>query len=395
MLAGSELQALREEIESIDRELLQLLRRRMQHVEKVAAWKIRAAFPFRDHQREELVLQRVRKAAIDCGLDAHMIENLYRLIMEMSISHQQAYVRSLDSAPLRVAYQGVEGSYSHLTAQRRYGQRPGGSLLTGFESIYEAARLVKSGEFDVALLPIENSTAGSINETYDILAEVELVICSEVVSQVRHCLIALPGATVESLRQVYSHPQAILQCDAFLRTVPWIKAIAEFDTAGAARKVKEGGDPTVAAIASESAATMLDLKVLKKSIQTQKENATRFVEVAIEASPCPPDKPCKTSLMLILDKDPVTLGEVLNQFGRRGIGLTKLESRPIPSTAWKYRFYLDVDVHANSQKMTEALADVRPLTAELRLLGTYPQAEPAWSQPGLTAGGDDGELAPS
>lgn len=376
MLAGSELQTLREEIETIDRELLQLLRRRMEHVEKVAAWKIRAAFPFRDHQREELVLQRVRKAAIDYGLDAHMIENLYRLIMEMSISHQQAYVRSLDSVPLRVAYQGVEGSYSHLTAQKRYAQRPGGSLLSGFESIHEAARLVKSGEFDVALLPIENSTAGSINETYDILVDVGLVISAEVVSQVRHCLIALPEGTVEGLRQVYSHPQAILQCDAFLKTVPWIKAIAEFDTAGSARKVKESGDPTLAAIASESAAEMLGLRILKKSIQTQEENATRFVEVTIEASPCPPDKPCKTSLMVVLDKDPVTLGEVLNQFGRRGIGLAKLESRPLPSSAWRYRFYLDVDIHANSQKMTEALADIRPLTAELRLLGSYPRAEP-------------------
>lgn len=375
MLPGSELQSLRDEIEALDRELLQLIRRRMERVEKVATWKIKAAFPFRDQQREELVLQRVRGAAVEYGLDAHAIENLYRQIMEMSISHQQAFVQALDDVPLRVAYQGVEGSYSHLTAQRRYAQRRSGCLLSGFESVREVAHEVRSGAADVALLPIENSTAGSINDTYDILAEGGLVINAEVVSQVRHCLITLPEATLQGLRQVISHPQAIWQCDAFLKTVPWIKAVAEFDTAGSARKVKESGDPTLAAIASESAAEMLGLKVLKTGIQTQEENATRFVEVAIEASPCPADTPCKTSLLVVLDKDPVTLGEVLTHFGRRGIGLTKLESRPISTSAWKYRFYLDVDVHANASKMTEALADIRPLTAELRLLGTYPRAE--------------------
>lgn len=375
MLPGSELQTLREDIEAIDRDLLHLLRRRMEQVEKVATWKIRAAFPFRDHQREELVLKRVRGLAVDCGLDPHRIENLYRLIMEMSISHQQAYVRSLDTVPLRVAYQGVEGSYSHLTAQRRYAKRPGGSLLTGWESVHEAAQAVRSGEADVAILPIENSTAGSINETYDMLADGSLMINAEVVSQVQHCLIALPEATIEGIRQVYSHPQALAQCEAFLQTVPWIKAVAEFDTAGSARKVKEANDPTMGAIASESAAEMLDLKILKKGIQTQEANATRFVEVALEVSPCPPDKLCKSSLLVVLDKDPVTLGEVLNQFGRRGIGLTKLESRPIPTSAWNYRFYLDVDVHSSSQKMIEALEDIRPLTAEMRLLGTYPRAD--------------------
>ncbi len=377
MLTGSELQAFRDEIGAIDRELLQLLRRRMERVEQVATVKIKAAYPFRDHEREEFVLQRVRTAAVEHGLDPHRIESLYRLIMEMSISHQQAYVRSLDTVPLRVAYQGVEGSYSHLTAQRRYGERPGGSLLSGFESVQEAARTVSSGGADVALLPIENSTAGSINETYDILADSGLVIAAEMVSQVRHCLITLPEATLEGLRQVISHPQALTQCDDFLKTAPWIKPVPEFDTAGSARKVKEAGDPTLAAIASESAAQMLGLKVLRKGIQTQKENATRFVEVAIEAPPCPPEAPCKTSLLVVLDKDPVTLGEVLNHLGRRHIGLTKLESRPIPTAAWRDRFYLDVDVHANSREMTDALAEIRPLTAELRVLGTYPRADTA------------------
>jgi len=368
-----DLQALREEIESIDRELLEVLRQRKECVEEVAAVKVKAAYPFRDKEREDHVLQRVRQAAVEYGLDAHVIERLHRLIMEMSIAHQQAYVHSLPGILLRVAYMGVEGSYSHLTAQRRYARREGGVLLTGYETVRAAGDAVRHGTADLALLPIENNTAGSINETYDVLAEGGLTITAEAVSAVEHCLVALPGAKIKELRQVISHPQALAQCELFLRTMPWIRPQAEFDTAGAARKVKESNDLTLAAIASESAARIFDLRILKKGIQSQPENATRFVEVAVEASPCPHDAVCKTSLMVDLDENPVALGKVLNHFGDRGIRLCKLESRPIPASPWKYRFYLDVEAHANSPKMVEALESIRPLTADLRLLGTYPR----------------------
>ena len=371
----TDLQALREELEGIDRELMACLKRRMAVVERVANTKVRAAFPFRDQQREDLVLRRVRQSAVELGLDAHRIEQLYRQIMEMSISHQQAHVRALEDVPLRVAYQGVEGSYSHLTAQRRYTGRKGGVLLTGYSSFDAAAGAVRDGSCDVALLPIENSTAGSINETYDELAGGELTINAEVIFKVEHCLIGLPGTRLEDIERVISHPQALLQCEPFLRSLPKAQSVQEFDTAGAARKVKEQGDRTIAAIASESAANMLGLEVLAHGIQLQEGNATRFVEVAKEASPCPADAPCKTSLLLELDHSTGVLGEVLVHFGRRQIQLAKIESRPIPSGPWKYRFYLDVEAHASSARMMEVLDVIRPMVAELRLLGTYPKAE--------------------
>ena len=375
MSSSPDLQALRESIESIDRDLLSQLKRRMQLVEEVATAKLKAAFPFRDQQREEQVLQRVRQAAVGLGLDAHAVERLYRLIMEMSISHQQAHVRGLDSTPLRVVYQGVEGSYSHLTAQRRYAGRPGGVLLTGRPTVHQATEEVRSGAADVAILPIENSTAGSINETYDELAEGRLTINAEVISRVEHCLLALPGTRLEELRKVSSHPQALKQCEAFLMSLPQVTTEAEFDTAGAARKVAEGKDRSHAAIASESAAGMLGLEVLRRGIQMQASNATRFVEVAIEAAPCPPDAVCKTSMVMAIDHQAGHLGEVLMELGRRKIEMTKLESRPIPTAAWKYRFYVDVLAHADSSQMVEALNVIRPITGELRLLGTYPKAE--------------------
>jgi chorismate mutase / prephenate dehydratase len=377
MSESVDLQALREAIEEVDHEILAKLRRRMELVEEVAGAKLEGAVPFRDALREEHVLQRIRHLAVELGLDAHEVERLYRQIMAMSVARQQAHVRALPTAPLRVAYQGVEGSYSHLAAQQHYAGRPGGVLLTGFQSFRAAAEAVKEGAVDLALLPIENTTAGSIDETYDLLAEGGLTVTGEVVRQIEHCLLALPGARMEDLRKVLSHPQALLQCQRFLGGVPWIEAGAEFDTAGAARKVRELGDRTLAAIASESAARAFGLEVLARGIQTQQGNFTRFVEIALEAAPCPPDAPCKTSLLLALEHRPGALGEVLTVLSRRGVNLTKIESRPVPGAPWQYRFHVDLEGHAASAAVCAALEEMRPLTTELRLLGTYPRAQTA------------------
>ena len=379
MSEAGDLQSIRERIERVDHELLALLKQRMALVEEIARAKIETAAPFRDAQREEHVLQRVRHLAVELGLDAHGVEHLYRQIMEMSISHQQAFIHALADTPLRIAYQGVEGSYSHLAAQRRYAGRAGGALLTGYDTFQAAVAAVREGEVDLALLPIENTTAGSVSDTVDLLAEGGIVITAEVVHRVEHCLLAIPGTPLEAIRTVISHPQALAQCATFLHGLPNVRARGEFDTAGAARKVAQESDPTLAAIASESAASMYGLAVLRRGIQSHPENATRFVEVAREAVPCAPDVPCKTSLMLVLTHRPGALGEVLAGLSARGVNLTKIESRPIAGRAWQYRFYLDIDGHAASPEVHGALSDVAPLVSELRVLGTYPKADPVES----------------
>lgn len=370
-----DLQTLRESIEAVDREILAHLRQRMSLVEEVVGAKLDAAVPFRDPPREELVLQRVRHAAVEQGLDAHEIERLYRVILDMSVAHQRAHVRSLATAPLRVAYQGVEGSYSHLTAQRRYAGAPEGVLLEGFETFRATAQAVREGTADVALLPIENTTAGSINETYDLLAHGGLTITAEEVSRIEHCLVGLPGARLEELHTVLSHPQALRQCEDFLHGMPSLKAREEFDTAGAARKVREGGDRGVAAIASEAAGARFGLEVLRRGIQSQEGNYTRFVELSPHPVPCPADAPAKTSLLITLAHRPGTLAELLSLLSRRGINMTKLESRPVPSSPWQYRFYLDVEGHAAVDPLRSALDEARDHTTEIRVLGTYPSAE--------------------
>jgi chorismate mutase/prephenate dehydratase len=369
-----DLSALRDRIDAVDRQIIALVAERMKIVEEVALAKLDAASPFRDREREERLLLRLREHAAEAGVDPHEIERLYRIVMDMSVAHQEATVRNRPDAPLRVAYQGVEGSYSHLSAQRRYGGRSGGALLTGHDTFRAAADAVLHGAADLALLPIENTTAGSINETYDLLADGTLHITGEVVSAIEHCLLALPGVALDELRVVISHPQALAQCQAFLARHGHLTAREELDTAGAARRVADTRDRTLGAIASGAAATRYGLAIVARAIQSAAGNATRFVEIALHPAPVPDGAAVKTSLVLALADRPGALGEVLMGFAARGLSLTKLESRPIPSAPFTYRFYVDVLGHSASAPFQAVLAEIGPLTAELRVLGTYAAA---------------------
>jgi chorismate mutase / prephenate dehydratase len=370
-----DLETLRIAIERIDAEILDALRRRMDLADDIARTKLAAASPLRDPRREDLVLRKVREAATRHGLDPHEIERIFRLIMDMSVARQQSLIQRQDTTPLRVGYPGIEGSYSHLAARKRYAGRSGGVLLSGFETGREVLDALRRGELDLALLPIENTSAGSVSETYDLLAEGGVMIIGEQLNQVAHRLLGLPGARLEDLRTVLSHPQALAQCADFLRTVPWIRPLPESDTSGAALKVHERNDPTMAAIASESAAQRFGLQVLVRDIQSAAGDFTRFVELAREATPVPPDVPCKTTLTVVLEHRPGTLGQVLTALAQRGVNVAKLESRPIPGEPWRYRFFLDLEGHAASAPLIAALGDLQPLTSSMRVLGTYPVAE--------------------
>jgi chorismate mutase/prephenate dehydratase len=373
-MADPDLASLRDRIEAVDRQLIALVAERLKIVEDVAAAKLAAASPFRDREREDLLLQRLRGLAITAGLDAHQIERMYRVIMDMSVAHQEATVRNRSDAPLRISYQGVEGSYSHLAAQRRYAGRAGGALLSGHDSFREAAGAVTSGAADLALLPIENTTAGSINETYDLLAAGTLHITGEVVSAIEHCLLALPGVTLAELRTVISHPQALAQCHELFAKHEHLAARADVDTAGAARRVAEANDRTLGAIASSAAARRYGLGVVARGIQSASGNATRFVEVALRPAPVPDGATVKTSLVFALADRPGVLGDILSRLAARSLSLTKIESRPIPEAPFTYRFYADVIGHAASEPFHAALDDIRDLTTELRILGSYPAA---------------------
>jgi len=373
-MSPPDLAALRDRIEQIDRQIIRLIAERLQIVQGVIEAKLASASPFRDRAREESLISRLRGIAVEVGVDPHEIERLYRVVVDMSVARQEQAVRERADAPLRVSYQGVEGSYSHLAAQRRYAGRSGGALLTGHGTFREAADSVIGGAADLALLPIENTTAGSINETYDLLARGGLHITGEVVSAIEHCLLALPGVPLEELRTVLSHPQALAQCQEFFARHPHLSARAEVDTAGAAKRVATAGDRTLAAIASSAAANTYGLAIVARGIQTSSGNATRFVEVAPRPAPVPEGATAKTSLVLSLADRPGALGEILMRFAARGLSLTKIESRPIPEAPFTYRFYIDVLGHAASVPFAAVLEEIGSLTTELRVLGTYAAA---------------------
>ncbi len=381
-----DLTELRDALEALDRELIDVLARRMALVVPIAEAKLDAASPFRDGPREQVVFDRVKALARDKDLDENRIEALYRVLLDWSVARQQGWVHERPDKPLKVVYQGVEGCYTHLAAQGRYAHRAGGALLAGCSTFREAAEAVRAREAHLALLPIENTTAGSITQTYDLLAEGGLTITAEVVQHIRHCLLALPGTDIPSLTTVHSHPQALRQCERFFREHDHLSPIEAFDTAGAARAIRDSGDRRRAAIASEAAARHYGLAILARDIQTQTGNYTRFVEVAPDASTAPADASAestfKSSVIMELSHQPGALARVLAAFSAHRVDLTKLESRPIVGEPWRYRFYLDVAGHHLSEPVGRALDAARADCHVLRVLGSYPAARRDVADPG-------------
>jgi len=263
-----------------------------------------------------------------------------------------------------VAYQGEAGAYSEQGAVALFPDaehRPLPSIRTVFES-------VEVGRTGWRLVPMDNSQAGSINETYDLFLRHGLHLVGETVVRVDHCLLALPGSTIDDLREVVSHPQAIAQCEEFLSALD-VTVRAEYNTAGAAKRIAEDRLERSAAIASRRAAELYGLEVLAERIQTYPDNYTRFG--ALSRDPAPLAEPDKSSLVFGVGHVAGSLYRCLGAFAERHLNLTKLESRPRPGRPWEYVFYADVEAPAQLPEMVEALATLSEHATFTRLLGTY------------------------
>jgi prephenate dehydratase len=263
-----------------------------------------------------------------------------------------------------VAYQGEIGAYSEEGALALFPDaehRPLPSIRTVFEA-------VEVGRVGLGLVPLDNSQAGSINETYDLFLRHGLHLVGETVVRVDHCLIALPGSTIDDLREVVSHPQAIAQCEEFLSTLD-VTVRAEYNTAGAAKRLAEDRLEGSAAIASRRAAELYGLEVLADRIQTYPGNYTRFG--ALSRDPSPPGEPDKSSLVFGVGHLAGSLYRCLGAFAERHLNLTKLESRPRQGRPWEYVFYADVEAPAHLPEMVVALAALSEHATFTRLLGTY------------------------
>jgi len=244
--------------------------------------------------------------------------------------------------------------------------------FVGRRTFAEALAMAESGEVGYAFLPIENTTAGSINQTYDLLRQTDLRIVGEEILHVRHCLLGVEGARTGTLHRVLSHPQALTQCTHFLAGLDGVELVAFEDTAAAAREVRRAGELTQGAIASFEAAEIYGLEVLEEGIADQDENWTRFVVISGLEITLDPRIPAKTSLVLTTPHREGALAHCLNLLAEHGLNLTKLESRPVPSRPWEYLFYVDIEGSVESESAALGIAELRRKCPYLRVLGSYP-----------------------
>ena len=371
------LESIRKRLDDIDRSIIKSLAERQGLVKEVSSFKLETNTGIRDLEREEKLLNKIRDIAAEVGLDRYYAEHLFREIITNSVrfqTHSLVDHQNKNGAnSIRVSYQGTNGAYSHLAAVRHFSERFERVDCYGYDTFEEAAKALKDNHVDYAVLPIENTTAGSINDTYDILGKSKLHIVGEEILKIVHCLLTVEDVEVSQIRRILSHPQAIAQCSNFLSKLPRSRVESYLDTAISARKVLEDSDLSQAAIAGAHAADHYGLHVIAHDIANQRENYTRFVIVSPEPVQVDIQLPCKTSLMMVTSNEEGSLIECLNVLHQHGINMSKLESRPRINEPWKYSFYLDIEANTEDASTKKALQQLKSKSAELKVLGCYPK----------------------
>jgi len=269
---------------------------------------------------------------------------------------------------LRVSFQGEKGSFSEDAVLKFFSQAD----PIPFRHISSAFETVLQGETDYGVVPVENSQAGSINETYDLLLEYDLNIVGEVYLRVEHCLLALPGEAIKDIKKIYSHPQALAQCEEFLRSLN-VELIPTYDTAGSAKLLKEEQLRGSAAIAGKRVAQIYGMEILAEGIETNPKNFTRFF--VISKAKAKYAEKNKTSLIFRTRNIPGALYQSLGAFATRGVNLMKLESRPAKDMPWEYIFYVDFEGHMQDGVCKEVVEELQSKCVFSKILGSYPRTQ--------------------
>ncbi|WP_455139576.1 bifunctional chorismate mutase/prephenate dehydratase [Thermophilibacter sp.] len=378
----AELGELRQEIDRIDSEIFRLFTERAEVSSGVAAYKREHGLRVFDPTRERAkVADAERRVPEDLATYAQV---LMELLMEASRARQHALLGDdADDATLRlirearartpelfprsahVACQGVEGAYSQLAAERLF-RRPNITFAPTFDAVF---RCVGQGLARYGVLPIENSTAGSVNQVFDLLMEHSCYVVRTTRVKVDHNLLAKPGTTLADVRDVYSHQQAINQCAEYLSGLPDVRVHVCENTAVAAKRVAESDRPDVAALSSLPCAGLYGLDVLSSCVQDRDNNYTRFACIAAKPQIFPGAD--RTSLMVVLPHEPGSLYKLLAKFYALDINLLKLESRPIPERDFEFMFYFDLECPVAAPEFTALMASIGGLCQECRYLGSY------------------------
>jgi len=368
----TDIAGLRQGLDEVDSGIVRLIARRREIIGAIAELKQHSTSGIQDPEREQRVLDGVMAVATDLGVSASLVRTIFRELISDSVAQQARHLNPDDGGRVRVAFQGATHSYSDAAAQKYLSGRGLAGDLAGYRTFREAADALLAGDADLAVLPIENTTAGSINEVYALLRSRELFIVGEETWKVDHCLAATREVPLSSLRRILSHPQGLEQCSQFLQTIPDATPTTYFDTAGAMQAVAEAGDPTVAAIASPEAAAGYGLVVLRRGICDIDDNYTRFVVLSAKPAAVDLRVPCKTSLILVTGHEEGDLVRCLEVLSGSGHSMTKLESRPRPGRPWEYLFFIDFEGNAADPRTAAALDELRSAALFVKVLGSYP-----------------------
>ena len=373
-----DLQEIRKELDVIDRRIVDLYEKRMKLCGDVAEYKISVGKPVYDGEREKQKLEAVRQMAGEeyrqgaSELFTQLMTISRRLQYRLLAEHGQTFdtgFQKIDRIPVegaRVVYQGVEGAYSHEASMAYFGEDADAFHVRTWE---EAMRAVEDGRADYGVLPIENSSAGAVSDNYDLLIKYHNCIVAEIFLPVKHALLGVPGGSLEQIHTVFSHPQALMQCSEYLNSHGEWSQIRVENTAVAAKKVLEEGDPSQAAVASEAAAKLYGLQILKSGINYNKDNVTRFIVVS--RNRVYQKDAAKVSLCFELPHRSGTLYNMLSNFIYNNVNMRMIQSRPIPGRNWEYRFFVDIEGRLDEPAVANALKGVSEEAANLRILGNY------------------------
>ncbi|KMV28621.1 prephenate dehydratase [Photobacterium swingsii] len=368
---------IRTNVSRIDNELLKLLAERRQLSLEVAKSKIETAKPVRDLTREQALLLRLVDSGKELQLDPQYVTQIFHTIIEDSVLYQQAYLQKLTNPEslqpvARVSFLGSKGSYSHLASRNYFSKKQTQLVEMSCSTFRDVINTVETGNADYGVLPIENTSSGSINEVYDLLQHTSLSIVGEITQPIEHCLLVATDTSLENIKTLYSHPQPHQQCSEYLHAMGDIDQEYCSSTAEAMQKVAELQRNDVAAIGNASSGEIYGLTAVKSGIANQQENFTRFIVVARKPVEVTSLIPAKTTLIMSTAQKAGSLVECLVVLRNLNINMTKLESRPVIGNPWEEMFYLDVEQNLKSDVMQEALEELTRLTRFIKVLGCYP-----------------------